>query len=336
MKHTFLELISHFQNQKVLIVGDMVADVYLEGRISRISREAPVLILEHEAETVLPGGAANTVNNAVTLGGRVYAVGVVGNDASGHELIKVLADKSVDTNGIVVDDQRPTISKTRVMAGGQATVRQQVVRVDRESKAVLDTAVESRILTYIESILAGMAVVVISDYGSHTVTENIIAYLMKRCRELGIPCMVDSRYNIMAYQGVTVVKQNESEAAAAVGLKSLTGDQIIDAGKTILQQLDAQAVLLTRGPDGMVLFERSGRYTNIPVANKSEVYDVTGAGDTVVAATVLALAAGASYLDAARLANFAAGVVVRKPGTATATPDELGRAIGEQYENCKS
>lgn len=314
----------------------MVADVYLEGKISRISREAPVLILDHELEKVIPGGAANAVHNTATLGGQVYAVGIVGNDSAGQELSRVLKSKMVNTEGLIVDDHRPTITKTRVMAGGQATVRQQVVRIDKESKEKLETAVENKLLAFVESIIREMAAVVISDYGSQTITPNVIELVITRCHEFGIPCMVDSRYNIMAYHGVTVVKQNESEAAAAIGYKTLDEQQIILAGRTILEQLNAQAVLLTRGPDGMTLFERSGHYTHIPVTNKSEVYDVTGAGDTVVAASILALAAGATYLESARLANYAAGVVVRKPGTATTTPVELRDAIGEQHENCKA
>lgn len=319
-----------------MVIGDMVADVYLEGKISRISREAPVLILEHEAEKVVPGGAANAVHNTATLGGQVYAVGIVGNDSAGQELARVLNSKQVNTDGLIVDDSRPTITKTRVMAGGQATVRQQVVRVDRESKERLEPVVEDRLLQFIECTISNMAAVVISDYGSQTITPKVIEKVIRYCHELKIPCMVDSRYNIMAYHGVTVVKQNESEAAAAIGYKILDEQQIIFAGQTILEKLDAQAVLLTRGPDGMTLFERSGHYTHIPVTNKSEVYDVTGAGDTVVAASILALAAGAAYLEAAQLANYAAGVVVRKPGTATTTPLELREAIGEHHENCKA
>jgi rfaE bifunctional protein kinase chain/domain len=248
----------------------------------------------------------------------------------------VLNSKQVNTDGLIVDDSRPTITKTRVMAGGQATVRQQVVRVDRESKERLEPVVEDRLLQFIECTISNMAAVVISDYGSQTITPKVIEKVIRHCHELKIPCMVDSRYNIMAYHGVTVVKQNESEAAAAIGYKILDEQQIIFAGQTILEKLDAQAVLLTRGPDGMTLFERSGHYTHIPVTNKSEVYDVTGAGDTVVAASILALAAGAAYLEAAQLANYAAGVVVRKPGTATTTPLELREAIGEHHENCKA
>jgi len=327
------EITGKMQNSKVMIIGDIVADVYLEGKISRISREAPVLILEHEEDNVVPGGAANVVYNAAALGGRVYAVGVVGQDYAGEQLAAALSSKSVNTNGLIIDDSRPTITKTRVMAGGQATVRQQIVRIDREKKEPLAPYVEQQVLAYIMDNISSMAALVLSDYGSHTVSPVILRRVIDFCRNAGIPCIVDSRYNVMAYKGVTVVKQNESEAAAAVGYKTLDADNLIHAGQTILKQLDAEAVLITRGPDGMALFERSGQFTNIPVTNKSEVYDVTGAGDTVVAAMILALTAGASYLDAARLANFAAGVVVRKPGTATTTPEELREAIGVHYEN---
>lgn len=333
MSDSLLSIIDALQDRKVMIIGDMVADVYLEGKIVRISREAPVLILEHAGETVVPGGAANAVHNAATLGGRVYAVGVVGNDSAGSELARILSEKGVVTDGLIVDASRPTITKTRVMAGGQATVRQQVVRIDREAKTPLNSAIEAAVLDYIDKHLPAMDAVVMSDYGSGTVTAAVIAQVVAGCRRANIPCIVDSRYNIMAFTGVTVVKQNETEAAAAVGLKALDDHTLIAAGEKIRDHLAAQAVLITRGPDGMTLFDAQGQITNIPVTNKSEVYDVTGAGDTVVAAMTLALAAGASYLDAARLANFAAGIVVRKPGTATTTPEELREAVASYYEN---
>jgi rfaE bifunctional protein kinase chain/domain len=330
--HNILQkIITSSQGRKIMVIGDMVADVYLEGKISRISREAPVLILEHAAENVVPGGASNAVHNAATLGGSVYAVGVVGADFAGQELARILQTKSVFTAGLIVDNSRPTITKTRVMAGGQATVRQQVVRIDKEKKQALDAAVEQAVQDHIASVISNMQGVVISDYGSNTVTPKMIAYVLTACRKAGIPCIVDSRYNIMAYTGVTVVKQNESEASAAVGYDIVDQATLIRAGRTILERLAAQAVLITRGPDGLTLFEKSDKVTHIPVTNKSEVYDVTGAGDTVVAAMILALTAGACYQDAARLANFAAGIVVKKPGTATATPHELSQAIDEHY-----
>lgn len=327
-----LRIINQLQQRKIMVIGDMVADVYLEGKIARISREAPVLILEHTTEKVVPGGAANAVHNTATLSGSVYAVGVVGDDFAGRELTRVLRSKTVDTAGLIIDTSRPTITKTRVMAGGQATVRQQVVRIDKESKEILSAKIEQNLKDYIANNITQMDGVVISDYGSKTITPTIIAYVIQTCQEKNIPCMVDSRYNILAYQGVTVVKQNESEAATAVGYDIVDQATLRSAGNAILEKLDAQAVLITLGPDGMGLFEKSGKFTQIPVTNKSEVYDVTGAGDTVVSTMILALAAGASYENAARLSNFAAGIVVKKPGTATTTPGELCQAIKEHFE----
>lgn len=328
-----LHLIDDFHHKPIMVIGDMVADVYLEGKISRISREAPVLILEHTGEKVVPGGAANVVHNAVTLAAEVYAVGLIGEDSAGSRLKEVLAQKGVHTEGLIVDASRPTITKTRVMAGGQATVRQQVVRIDRETKEPVDSETEKKLLLYIEENIAHMAAIVLSDYGSGTVSEAIKNFVIDYCQSHKIACMVDSRYNIMAYQGIKVVKQNESEAAAAIGYKALDEETLAVAGKTMLRELAAEAVLITRGPEGMSLFEKEGKITHIPVTNKSEVYDVTGAGDTVVVAMMLARAAGASYIDAARLANFAAGLVVKKPGTATTNQQELKAAIGDYHEN---
>ncbi|WP_312518497.1 PfkB family carbohydrate kinase [Anaerospora sp.] len=332
MRDNLLQIVTKMQNKKIMLIGDMIADVYLEGRISRISREAPVLILEHTAENVVPGGAANAVHNTATLGGKVYAVGIVGNDSPGQELTKVLGSKGVVTTGFIPDSSRPTITKTRVMAGGQATVRQQVVRIDRENKAELSPEIEKQMIDYIQQFIPQMDAVVLSDYGGVTVTQAVLQAAIEACRLHCKPSIVDSRYKVMEYKGVTLVKQNESEAAAAVGLKALDAQALLEAGKSILADLQAEAVLITQGPDGMTLFERSGKVTHIPVTNVSEVYDVTGAGDTVVAAMILAVAAGAAYKEAACLANFAAGIVVRKPGTATATPKELQEVLGGHYE----
>lgn len=332
MRENLLQIVTKMQNKKIMLIGDMIADVYLEGRISRISREAPVLILEHTAENVVPGGAANAVHNTATLGGKVYAVGIVGHDFPGQELTKVLGSKGVVTEGFIPDGVRPTITKTRVMAGGQATVRQQVVRIDRENKAELSPEIEKQMIDYIQQTIPQMDAVVLSDYGGVTVTQAVLQAAIEACKLHGKPSIVDSRYKVMEYKGVTLVKQNESEAAAAVGLKELNEQSLLEAGKSILADLQAEAVLITQGPDGMTLFERSGKVTHIPVTNVSEVYDVTGAGDTVVAAMILAVAAGAAYVEAACLANFAAGIVVRKPGTATATPKELQEVLGGNHE----
>lgn len=327
MTQNLIQLIDILQNKKIMVIGDMVADVYLEGKISRISREAPVLILEHSGETVLPGGAANAVYNAAALGGEVYAVGVIGDDNAGQELTKVLNSRNVNTQGLIIDTSRPTITKTRVMAGGQATVRQQIVRIDRESKQILADNVEQMLLRYVEDNIRNMDAVVMSDYGSFSVSPALRTLVIKACNEAGIPSMVDSRYNVMDYNGIKLVKQNESEAAKALGFEVLDQKTLIEAGQAMLEQIALEAVLITQGPEGMTLFERSGSISHIPVTNKSDVYDVTGAGDTVVVTMMLALAAGSSHYEAACLANFAAGVVVRKPGTATASPTELKHAI---------
>ena len=327
MSMSLLQITDKLAGHKVMVIGDMVADVYLEGKISRISREAPVLVLEHGGETVVPGGAANAVHNAATLGGDIFAVGVVGDDAAGRELVAILGAKGVRTDGLTTDQARPTITKTRVMAGGLATVRQQVVRIDRESKESLSPAVEERVLSYIKSHIDAMAAVVMSDYGSITLTPTVRQAVIEACQAHDIPCIVDSRYSILSFAGVTVVKQNEAEVSAALGYKTVAGDDLIAAGRELLGRMAAKAVLITRGPDGMSLFEADGMVTHIPVSNVSEVFDVTGAGDTAVVTVALALAAGATYADAARLANFAAGVVVRKPGTATTTTSELREAV---------
>lgn len=326
-------LVDKIQGCRVMIAGDMVADVYLEGKVSRISREAPVLILEHAGEVVVPGGAANTVHNAAVLGGVVLAAGFVGQDSAGMELLEVLGDKGVVTDGLLADADRPTITKTRVMAGGQATVRQQIVRIDREPGCALSSKQEEVLLAWIKDNLHSVSAVVISDYGSGTITPAIGRWLVDACRKMNIPALVDSRYDILSFTGVSVVKQNEAEAAAALGVKSISEKVMDQAGQTLLERMNADAVLITRGPEGMSLFERNKEPVHMPVTNRSEVYDVTGAGDTVVAAMALALAAGASYVEAAAMANLAAGVVVRKLGTATLVPQELRKAIEVYHEN---
>ena len=328
-------LVKCWRKTSIMVIGDMIADSYLEGRISRISREAPVLVLEHAGETIVPGGAANVVHNCSTLQGQVYAVGLIGDDFAGKELGRILAARGVYTAGLIMDDNRPTITKTRIMAGGQATVRQQVVRIDRESKEPITAAVAAQALTYVEQCLPQVQAVILSDYGSGCITPAIRDFVIQWCRQQDLPCIVDSRYDILAFQGATIIKQNEAEIAAALGYEKLEQGDIEQAGFALLKRLDARALLLTRGAQGMNLFESNQVMTHIPVANVSEVYDVSGAGDTVVAVMALALSAGVPLTEAARLANIAAGVVVRKFGTATTTVDELCEAL-EQINDGES
>lgn len=327
MSDMLCDIVKHFSQQPVLVIGDMVADVYLEGKISRISREAPVLVLEHAGETIVPGGAANAVHNVATLGGAVFALGVIGSDSAGCALNRILNAKGVNTDGLVVDVQRPTITKTRVMAGGLATVRQQVVRIDREAKEPLAPELEERLIASFIELLPKVKAVILSDYGVQTISPKLKELAIRACREQKLPCLVDSRYDILSFTGATIVKQNEAELAAVTGRQELSEEELVQAGRELLDRMNAEVIMLTRGPEGMSIFEKNA-ITHIPVTNVAEVIDVSGAGDTAVAAMALALAAAAGYRDAAAIANYAAGCVVRKFGTATTTQQEVSEAIG--------
>ena len=319
--------LKRLKNAPVLIIGDMVADVYLDGTISRISREAPVLVLEQQEERVVAGGAANVANNAATLGGRSYAVGVCGTDAGGDALCAVLGENAVDTAGFVRDAARPTITKTRIIAGGRATVSQQIVRVDREWHTPLAATVEECLLTEITRLLPQVRAVVLSDYGSGTVTARVRRTVIDAARAAGIPSIVDARYDILSYAGIGYVKQNDAELAAALGRELRSAADIHAAGRELLTRLSADGVLITRGADGMTLFLADGSATDIPVSDHSEIFDVSGAGDTCVAVMALALAAGVDPVTAARLSNTASGIAVRKRGTATVAWAELHAAL---------
>lgn len=335
LQQEYNKALSGMQGRSILVIGDMVADIYLDGRISRISREAPVLVLEQAGEKVVAGGAANVVNNIATLGGKVHAVGLVGRDKSADGLREILAANGADVRGLIADDSRPTISKTRIIAGGRATVSQQIVRIDRESKAPMAPAVEAELRAYIKSILPTVEGVVISDYGSGTVTEGLQSLLIDYCQAKGIPSIVDSRYAVRRFHGIGYVKQNDAEIAAAMGRNLDTTEDIVAAAEELRQELAAKGVLVTRGELGMVLVER-GAVHEIPVSDKSEVFDVSGAGDTCVAAVILALAAGIAPATAARLSNIASGIAVRKLGTSTVSVRELAEAIEKSREEYTS
>lgn len=310
----------------VLIIGDMVADVYLDGTIARISREAPVLVLEQREERVVAGGAANVASNAATLGGASYAVGVCGTERSGDALLAVLRANGVRT-AFVRADAHPTITKTRIIAGGRATVSQQIVRVDREWHTPLDAETEEALLARIRELLPQVRGVVLSDYGSGTVTERVRRLVIAEARKRGIPSMVDSRYDILAYEGIGYVKQNDAELAAALERELSSEEEIRAAGHELRERLSADGVLITRGDKGMTLFLADGSATDIPVSDHSEIFDVSGAGDTCVAVMILGLAAGVDALAAARLSNVASGIAVRKRGTATVAAAELYAAV---------
>ena len=315
------------QGKKILVIGDMVADVYVDGRISRISREAPVLVLEEAGEKTVAGGAANVVANVATLGGEVFAVGVLGDDKEAENLRKILMGHSVHIEGLVRDKSRPTISKTRIIAGGRATVSQQIVRIDKESKEPLSKKMEAELIAKIDKILPEVDGIVLSDYGSGTITDAVRKWLIRYANKNKLPSIVDSRYGIGDFGGIGFVKQNDAELANFVGHPLPDMTSLIDGGTTLLNKLNANGVLITRGELGMSLFERGGAVHHIPVTDKSEVFDVSGAGDTCVAAFILALTAGASPLVAARISNYASGIAVRKLGTSTVDILELVHAL---------
>lgn len=327
MKESLTPIIDDWRGKSILVLGDMVADIYIDGKISRISREAPVLVLEQMGEKIIAGGAANVVNNIATLGGRAIAVGITGTDSASLGLRTALEKNGAETAGLIADATRPTISKSRIIAGGRATVSQQIVRLDREWHEPISREAEAGLVRYIRGVLPEIDGVVISDYGSGTVTVGLKKMLIDYCREHGIPSMVDSRYNIASFRGIGYVKQNDSELAAAVGRRLDSVAMLHEAGTELLNKLAADGVLVTRGEQGMTLFTADGTITDIPVTDKSEVFDVSGAGDTCVSAVILALAAGATPADAARISNYASGIAVRKLGTATVSANELRKVL---------
>ena len=321
--------IRKMQGRKILVIGDMVADVYLNGQIGRISREAPVLILQQVDEKIVPGGAANVVANTATLGGEVFAVGVLGDDKYAEKLRGLLETYGVHIEGLVTDESRPTISKVRVIAGGRATVSQQVVRIDNESKEPLAKKIETQLIAKLDAILPQVEGIVLSDYGSGTITENVKKLLLNYAQKNKIPSIVDSRYDVGRFGGVGYVKQNDTELAAFVGRDIDSMGALIESGSELLRKTNASAVLITRGENGMSLFERSGAVHHIPVSDKSEVFDVSGAGDTCVAAFILALTGKINPINAARISNYAAGIAVRKLGTSTVSFEELENATNK-------
>lgn len=329
MKSDLVDVINQMQEKKILVIGDMVADVYLHGTISRISREAPVLVLEQAEEKIVAGGAANVVHNVATLGGAVWAVGLLGQDQAGEGLAQILVEKGVHIDGLLSLNNRATITKTRIIAGGAATVSQQIVRIDKENNMAMSAAVEAKLMNSLADILKNVDGVVLSDYGSGTITDSIKKQIIYNCKKRNIPCMVDSRYDLLSFAGVDYVKQNDAEASANVGFIIKNEESLLEAGAILLEKMQAKGVLITRGDKGMTLFEANGAVHNIPVSSRSEVFDVSGAGDTCVAAMILAIAAGVEPALAAEISNIASGIAVRKLGTATVSATELKNVIGD-------
>lgn len=316
------ELLPAFARAEVVVVGDFVADEYVYGETERISREAPVLIVRYESSELKPGGAGNAAQNLAALGVKVRAVGAVGDDALGTALLDEMEDADIDVSGIERVAGRQTEAKTRILAGGRSTRRQQMIRLDRAPREPLPETVERRLVRTLERLGRRSSTVLASDYGSGALGPGAIEAL-RRLKKGGVPVCVDSRYNLRAYAGVTMVKPNEVELEAASGV-SLAGPGGIEKAARVLQKrLDCDVLLVTRGRNGMSLFRRGLGAIHVPAHGGQDAVDVTGAGDTVAAAFSAGIAAGGDAVAAARLANVAGALVVRKPGTATVTREEL-------------
>ena len=312
------ELTERFAGRRIVVLGDLMLDEFIWGRVRRISPEAPVPVVEVERQTLMLGGAGNVVSNLVGLGAEPLPLGVAGNDPNADRMRLAFQEIGVPTNHIVLDPLRATTLKTRIIAHSQ-----QVVRADRESRMPISAEVEDTIIAHFSGALDEADGVVVSDYSKGLLTPRVLAATLRAARQRDIPVCLDPKTrSFINYQPVTVITPNNREAAEASGIEIEDEASLMAAGRRLLEALDCRAVLITRGEEGMALFTHDGDLTLIPTVAR-EVYDVTGAGDTVIATLALALAAGATFSEASVLANHAAGVVVAKVGTASVTRSEL-------------
>ncbi len=322
--------IEDFSKLTITVLGDLIADEFIYGEIARVSREAPVLILRHRERTVVPGGAGNAVYNLADLGVTVLPVGVIGDDEPGRMLLHAFRKKHISVSGIRRIKGRSTVTKTRVLAGMTHSPRQQVIRVDREPETALDRATVRDLVFQTRGYIRASDALLISDYGYGAATPQIYELIRARAALNGIPVTLDSRYRTLDYTGVTAATPNEAELEEALRMRiGNDNDRLLRAGKAIMNRMKLQSLLVTRGRDGMVVFSRQNKPVVIPIHGSDQVADVTGAGDTVISVYTASLATGADPETAARLANYAGGIVVMKRGTATVTKEELLRAVTE-------
>lgn len=320
------ELLRRFSRCHVLVVGDLFLDEYWVGRASRLSREAPIPVLESTRRFCLPGGAANPANNIVALGAKATIMGVVGADSAGGQLSSELHRAGIDTSGVLIDPCRPTTTKTRIMAEGSLRFPQQLARVDQVDHSPLNASVEQELVAAAGRLMGGVDAVLVSDYQTGVATRTVVAALLTAARSRGLLRAVDAQGAFEKYAGFDLIKANREETSSALGHALQSDDDYCQAGQELLNQLGASAAVITRGAEGLSLISRIDGCRHLAAANRSEVFDVTGAGDTVVAVATLALLCGASHWQAAQLANLAAGMVVRKLGNGTVSPEELAVA----------
>jgi D-beta-D-heptose 7-phosphate kinase/D-beta-D-heptose 1-phosphate adenosyltransferase len=323
-KKRAFEVIENFSNSSVLVVGDIMIDHFIWGSVTRISPEAPVPVVEVQSDNYMLGGCANVLNNIFSLGGMAYVTGAIGSDDMGERLLGELRTRHIDTEGIIIEEGRPTTLKTRIVAHSQ-----QVVRFDRESRRPIHSESVKKIVKYIEKVIDKPGAIVISDYNKGVVSAHLLDGIREVKAGKGIIVCVDPKQNDFSlYRGFDIITPNHHEAGRAAGVEIMDGRDIVKIGRALLDKFDFQALLITHGEEGMTLFERKDKATHTAFpAEAREVFDVTGAGDTVIGVFALCVASGATFKEAAALANYAAGIAVGKVGTATISRDELREVL---------
>ncbi len=325
-----LSLIDAFAGVRTLVFGDLIVDEFIYGEIARVSREAPVLILNYDSTAIVPGGAGNAAGNVAALGGTAVVVGAAGKDDPGRRLIEAMRGR-IDVRGIIRPDGFRTPTKTRILAGGIHSAKQQVVRIDRAVGSRLGDGDRAGVGARLTAAAPRCDALLVSDYGSGLVTPALVTAAQRALRQrsrAAAPVMVDSRYALLKFRGMTTSTPNESEVEQLFGIRIGDNPRVLEkAGRELLKRTRSASVLITRGSRGMALFEKNRPTVHVPIFGTDQIADVTGAGDTVIATMTLALAAGATFLEATHLANYAGGLVVMKRGTATVTADELRQAV---------
>ena len=320
----FHSLIPNLEKAKILVIGDVMLDRFMWGTVSRISPEAPVPVVLAKSESFMPGGASNVATNIRAFNAQAYMCGVVGDDEPGRILIAELAKRGINNEGILIDSSRPTVHKTRIIAH-----HQQIVRIDKESESSLKASIVTRVISYAKTKIKEVDAIILEDYGKGLIVPRLIKELVGLAKKHKKIIMVDPKQeHLKLYKSVTSITPNKKEAESASGVKIKNLASLKLAGKKLLKLLKSESVLITLGEDGMVLFDKKGSFIRIPTVAQ-EVYDVSGAGDTVIAVFTLALASGATLAEAAHIANIAAGVVVGKLGIAVCNQKELKRHLNQ-------
>ena len=317
-------VVKNLNKGKVLVIGDFAIDEMIYGKTQRISREAPVLILQHTHTNIILGAASNAAHNISTLNsGKVAAIGTYGDDYHGKIILEALQNGKIGTSYMVMDKSRPTTTKTRISGSSTQSVTQQIVRIDREENSPVNTKVENEIIDNINKLAPDFDAILLSDYGIGVMTPAIIEAAGNAARKNGIFLTVDTQADLTRFQKPTVITPNQPDTEKTLGYKISNPENLIKAGHELLEKTSSDMILITRGSEGMSLFEKNGNISDIPVFNKTEVFDVTGAGDTVIGSFTLALCAGATPAEASIIGNLAASIVVRHFGCATTTINEL-------------